>query len=220
MTDDTKKHYDDSYASGQYAEKYSEDRPFWAEAVDDWCVAFAAGLAGLHPSDEVLDLGSGVGFMVRAWMRHGMIARGLELSSVAAERATSLRIPIKCGDATDPAHYPADAYGAVFSNQLLEHLTDDQARRVIENSLVAAPVSVHYIAHHKGNDPGHINIKSPHEWYALFNKWCPHAVLVPNPLFQTAPIFVLTRDNKLPGALLWAMRLSMKDDFIKRISGQ
>lgn len=205
--DDAKKHYDDSYASGQYAAKYNpDDRPFWAESVDDWTVAFTGAVLGLKPGSKVLDLGSGLGFIVEAWRRHGIKAEGVELSSVAIE-ASRCKEYLMQGDASTDLPNVIGEYDAVCSSALLEHLTDAQCERLLTDALKLAPVTAHMVAHDKGNDPGHINIHPPQAWLLRFRLWCPHAVMIHNPLFPEAPLFIGARENQIPPGLLWAMKL-------------
>jgi hypothetical protein len=191
---DQARYYDDQYRSGQYADLYREHSPE-ASAADDWHVGLVCAALTLRPArGPVLDLGSGRGFYLRAWSDAGFDVRGRDISAVAVEDSP-YRDVTDVGDAADLSQYADDQFQLVFSSALLEHMTDDQVSKLARGALRVARYSVHYIAHERGADPGHINIKTRDEWLRFFyNTGVPFPFSVVNPLFVTSPLLILSRD--------------------------
>jgi len=155
---------------GWYEQQYSNPHsdyskcyrsiPDWAHGKNVYHAASSVYLCGLDPRGlKVLDLGSGLGHFVNAFEQIGAIVQGVEISETAARNKPN----IDCGDVTDLRKYEGQ-YDIVFSSQLFEHLTDEEVKKTFIGSIKAAPAQAHFIADAVGNDPTHINIKTPQEW--------------------------------------------------------
>lgn len=189
---DQQKHYDAEYSSGRYAGMY-EELPEWAAAMNRWHMDFTIALLGLDPAKgKILDLGSGRGHYLDAWWARGYEVHGREISQVAIDAYHTPRW-LDQGDATDLSSYKDDEFQLVFSAAFLEHVTDQQVLRMVKDAMRIAPYSAHYIAHSKGGDEGHINIKTPQQWFDFLVKLCPTTFVVPNLYCPVQPAFLLVR---------------------------
>ncbi len=74
----------------------------------------------------LLDVGSALGFFVRAARARGWDARGIERSAWAAERATASGVPVVHGDFLTAALAPA-SFAALTMLDVLEHTADPRA---------------------------------------------------------------------------------------------
>src|SRR5438093_143180 len=74
----------------------------------------------------LLDVGSALGFFVRAARARGWDARGIERSAWAAERAAASGVPVVHGDFLTAALAPA-SFAAVTMLDVLEHTADPRA---------------------------------------------------------------------------------------------
>jgi len=184
-------HYNDEYTDGTYAQTYAEI-PEWARGMNHYHVGLVAAILDLDPSEgPIIDLGSGRGYFVDAWERIGFTVIGVELSEVAV--AGSGRSNIICGDATDLTRFETDSAQLVFSSAFLEHVTEDQVTRFAGQQLRVAKYGAHFIAHEKGNDPGHINIQPPNAWRDMFVRHSPCSLVIENSLVPTMPVIVQMR---------------------------
>lgn len=184
----TAKHYDEEYRAGDYSARY-ERLPEWAVAMNRWHVDFTIALLGLSPdAGPILDLGSGVGHYLSAWESRGYKTQGREISEVAILK--SGRTNIDCGDATDLTDYGDNSFQLIFSAAFLEHVDDQQVSRMLWHEMRVARYAAHFIAHDKGNDEGHINIKTPQAWQDFFSAKGMKSLCVPNPLVPVQPAFL------------------------------
>jgi ubiquinone/menaquinone biosynthesis C-methylase UbiE len=183
-------HYDKAYQSGAYRDYKS--LPDWAEAMNGYHVDLTIAYLGLRAKDgPVLDLGSGMGYFLDAWESRGFDCIGREISGVVIEQ--SGRRNIDWGDATDLSGYSDNQFQLVFSGSFLEHVTDAQVDKLLKDELRVAKYAIHFIAHEKGDDAGHINIKPPDEWDKVFNGRVPNYARIPNPLVPVMPCFMHMR---------------------------
>lgn len=186
---DAQKHYDAEYEGDNYKAAY-EVLPAWAQAMNRWHVDFVVALLGLSPErGPILDLGSGMGHYLSAWESRGFTTIGREISEVAIRKCG--RDNIDLGDATDLSRYKHGQFQLVFSAAFLEHVTDEQVSALVHDELRVARYAAHFIAHDKGNDEGHINIKTPQEWFRFFNaNFGGRFITITNPLCPVQPAFL------------------------------
>src|SRR5262245_22570940 len=74
-------------------------------------------------SGRVLDVGSGLGFLLEALGAAGYTPSGLEVSPIAVARARErTRAPIEIGDANEAFPFPDASFDAVTMLDVIEHL--------------------------------------------------------------------------------------------------
>lgn len=95
----------------------------WLASVEDtyWGVAKALGRTG--NGRRVLEVGSGLGYLTYALSKAGFQARGLELSTVAVEKARSQFGDLyEVGELADVVRLRPASYDIVLFTELIEHL--------------------------------------------------------------------------------------------------
>ena len=119
------RHHEASYRDGGYAGFAAADAVRTAIAEDR-----LARLRPLAPAGPWLDVGCSTGAFVAAAARAGLVAEGLEVSSVAVEAARARGLTIHHGAVEDFA--PAAPLAVVTAFDVIEHLPDPVgfARRV------------------------------------------------------------------------------------------
>jgi SAM-dependent methyltransferase len=103
-----------------FRREYFERHPGKVRYLDYLCQLLRTrGVA----SGRVLDVGSGLGFLLEALDAAGYTASGLELSPIAAARARERTgAVIEVGDADQPFPFPEASFAAVMLHDVIEHL--------------------------------------------------------------------------------------------------
>ncbi len=86
---------------------------------------------------RVLDVGCGLGLYVHRFMELGAQAHGIEIDSERAHAALQVSPHIREGSAEE-LPYPDESFEVVFSNEVLEHVEDDE-RAISEAVRVLVP---------------------------------------------------------------------------------
>jgi 2-polyprenyl-3-methyl-5-hydroxy-6-metoxy-1,4-benzoquinol methylase len=122
---DLARHHDASYADGRYADFAA------AEALRTAIARHRlADVRGLAPAGPWLDVGASTGTFVAVAAAAGLDVEGLELSTVAVERARERGLPVRLGAIEDFA--PERRYAVVTAFDVVEHVPDpvDVVRRL------------------------------------------------------------------------------------------
>lgn len=198
MTDNEKfisgKFYEDSYTDrkGRYYECYvKEGIPRWARETNAHYVDYITMIHNLPPGAKVLDLGSGMGFFVGAWLRRGFDVRGVEI----AERPILLsdyRHLITQTSVTDLSMFRDNEFDLVASVALLEHIDEGVLSQALAEIYRVGLRQSHLIGLTVGEDESHITIKTREEWREAFRRM--NRVMKKYEVIWTLPDFVDNQD--------------------------
>jgi SAM-dependent methyltransferase len=83
-----------------------------------------------NPS-PILEMGSGIGLFLEACRQNNVEAAGLEYEAEGVEAARAAGLHAVQHDLGNPVPFPDESFAAVFSNQVIEHLTADAQRTMI-----------------------------------------------------------------------------------------
>lgn len=183
--------YEDEYRSGWYKEQYFDtQREQWAIECDRYCVDLMIAYTGLSRSAKILDLGSGVGHIMRTWQTRGYInVKGIEISQTAVRLSNNPNI--HCGSVADMSMFKDKEFDLVCSVALLEHIDESILPRTIKEIVRVGHRQAHFVAHEKGDDPGHINIKTAEEWSIAITEHGGNSTLIlPNVLDVRSPLYL------------------------------
>jgi 2-polyprenyl-3-methyl-5-hydroxy-6-metoxy-1,4-benzoquinol methylase len=123
--DELARHHDASYADGRYADFAA------AEAIRTAIAEHRlAAVRGLAPAGPWLDVGASTGSFVTVAAAAGLDVEGLELSTVAVERARARGLRVRQGAIED--FVPERRYAVVTALDVVEHVPDpvDVVRRL------------------------------------------------------------------------------------------
>jgi hypothetical protein len=187
------KWFEEQYANpdSDYSRCYRYGVPRGAIEENQYCTDFAIAVLGLHPlTDNILELGAGMGYVLDSWERRGFRCLGVEISPTAAN--LSERRNIVVNDALSALRkMPDNAFSIGYSAQFLEHVPMSDLPALFVEMKRVAPLWAHYIAHEKGSDPSHVTIMEPQQWIEHMNMWIDTTALgVPNPLYPHFPLFI------------------------------
>lgn len=201
--------FEQQYAdpNSEYSRCYRYGIPRGAVEENLYAVDFAIAVAGLHPlRDSVIEIGSGLGYVLDAWERRGFKAIGIEISPSAV--FLSERRNIIVGDAVEVLkQIPDNAFEVGFSDAFLEHIPYERCGELLRELMRVAPLCAHYVAHEVGVDPSHINVLTIEEWIKGMKEWLGDktaVMAVPNPLYPHIPLLINSRHG-IPNRLHRAM---------------
>ena len=183
--------YEHEYSCKWYGHQYIDTpEPEWARQSNLHAVDFCLMCLGLDSDAKILDLGSGVGRIMRTWKRRGFQdIYGLEISKTAV-RASGEPNMI-CGTVAD-IPYRDNEFDLVFSVALFEHIDESILERVINECLRVGKRQAHFIGLEFGTDPSHINIKTMAEWSNTFARYSKDLIaVVENPLVGGDPMLLV-----------------------------
>lgn len=86
-----------------------------------------------NPS-PILEMGSGIGLFLEACRQSGTVAVGLEYERDGIEEARAVGLLALQHDLGKPVPFPNEAFAAVFSNQVIEHLTPEAQRMMVSEA--------------------------------------------------------------------------------------
>ncbi len=119
----------------------------------------------MRPQAPVLDVGSGLGFIVECCLHYNVRAVGLELAKEGTRASAARGVPVVRGDLSVPLPFRSDAFGTVIAHHVLEHMPLEMERRVLREAhrvlrpggflFVVSPSTYHP---HARDDPDHINL--------------------------------------------------------------
>jgi glycosyltransferase involved in cell wall biosynthesis/2-polyprenyl-3-methyl-5-hydroxy-6-metoxy-1,4-benzoquinol methylase len=145
---------------------YTRDEPRWLE--------FFGGVAeelirSLKPS-TVLDVGCAIGFLVEAFWQRGVRAYGIDISEYAiGQIPQDIRPFCRVLSATEPLpdNFPS-SYDLITCIEVLEHITEDDARVAIRNMASRAQSILFSSTPQDLTEPTHINVRPVIYWLQLF----------------------------------------------------
>ena len=136
------------------------------ERNDRWLSFFstvAARLVDLLAPSTVLDAGCALGLLVETLVRHGVDARGIDISEWAIANAhSSIADRVSVGSLLDPL---PGRYDLVTCLEVLEHLPPDDGERAIANICAVTDRVVFSSTPSHFSDTTHLNVQ-PIEWWA------------------------------------------------------
>lgn len=132
--DPPKRRDDYKYSTNSYQEVYDKS---WTEggypAQSCWGCRFGAEVVARLPFHSMLDAGTGNGHLVRLMRKHGKNAWGIELSEAALKQECLDLLEkgvVEAGVLTN-LPYADNSFDLVFSADVLEHIHEDEADRVV-----------------------------------------------------------------------------------------
>lgn len=170
----TKDFYDEDYYKKRYAapSETLKDEEAWKQQEITEAKARAFLLTRWSGAKKTLELGCGEGQMVEQFRQHGIDARGIDLS----EYTTKGKEYMKQGDIVTAKYPKADL---IYSRDVLEHLTAEDARKVLEKCRPYDYI-FHSISVGEGDygdvtfldnmDKSHISMYSPSWWLKMFSE--------------------------------------------------
>ena len=184
--------YEEEYREKWYRHQYIET-PYlkWAQESDLYGVRFMAMCSGIPIDAKILDLGSGVGHIMKTWRRAGFEnVTGVEISKTAWEASNEPNMIN--GTVRDLSMFEDKEFDLVSSFALLEHIDESIIPEVFSEMCRVGIKQTHFIAHEAGTDPSHINIKTSTEWINLFDKYSGEpSFVIPNPLMNVNPLYLV-----------------------------
>lgn len=189
--------YESEYAAGWYRQAYI-DAPMAQTAIESYRynVDMAVAHTGINRDAKILDLGSGVGHLIKAWKSRGFYnVWGIEISPTAVKESHNPNI--KLGSIADMSMFKDKEFDVVTSTAVLEHIDVSQEHDAIREAIRIGKRQVHFIGLDEGQDPGHINIKTIDEWADLFGMYMDGmTAVIPNPV-NDDPMIVCIPDGQL-----------------------
>ena len=202
--------YEEEYGQYCYREMYiNKPEPEWAVESDQYNVDMVTMIYGLDKNINILDCGSGVGQIIRAWLNRGFRnIKGIEISKIATEHANINHI--KHGSVADMSMFKDNEFDLVESVALLEHIDRSIEDQVIKEMLRVGRRQAHIIGMDAGSDPSHLNIKTIEEWGLLFAKHAKDVMIFRlNGLLLDLPVLLVFRMEDAPFPLRHAVQRSM-----------
>ena len=189
--------YEMEYSHGWYRKMYIEGvMPTHAIEAYRYNVDMTIALTGLNRDAKILDLGAGVGNLMRAWKSRGFFnVSGIEISPTAVKESGNPNI--KCGSIADMSMFKDKQFDVVTSTALLEHIDVSQEAQAVQEAVRVGHRQAHFIGLERGLDPGHINIKTIDEWAALFTRYFPGMTAVIPDDVSGDPILLCVPENML-----------------------
>jgi len=187
----TGKWYEHEYSCKWYRHQYIDTQePEWAKQCNLHAVDFCLMCLGLDSDAKILDIGSGVGRVMRTWQRRGFEnVYGLEISQTAVRASGEKKMA--CGTVAD-IPYSDGEFDLVFSLALFEHIDETILPQAIKECYRVGKRQAHFIGLEAGTDPSHINIKSIQEWAHTFAEHSRDtAVVMNNPLIGHDPMLLI-----------------------------
>lgn len=187
--------YEDEYDHKWYRHQYIDTpEPTWAREANDYYVRLFAAYCGIKQDSKILDLGSGVGRQICAWYRCGFKkVKGIEISETAIKHAES-GCEIYHGTVSDMPMFKDNEFDFVTSAAFFEHIDESILDKVLSECFRVGVNHAHTIGLERGDDPGHINIKTMNEWIDRFSKASEDkeylVAQLPDPLLMETPILV------------------------------
>ncbi len=150
--------------TGTARDRRHESYDYWRYAGRDWHW-FEGIFRRVQPQPPVLDVGSGLGFIVECCLHHNVRAVGLELSKEGTRASAARGVPVVRGDLSIPLPFRSNAFGTVIAHHVLEHVPVEMERRLLREAhrvlrpggfLFAVSPSTYHP--HARDDPDHINL--------------------------------------------------------------
>lgn len=123
-----------------------------------------AGLFRYFP-EPILVVGCGFGGLVQALEDSGKLAWGIDASPYAIENRTHQRV--KLGNILDLSDWQMGQFEALITEDLLTHLTDDEALIAARNCQAVSPIVIHLVTEQGEAD---LNYHSTGYWMKLTNQ--------------------------------------------------
>lgn len=181
--------YDETYYLTNHVGHLDSFYGFLIRLYYRYVAAYAmASPAGLAPGSRVLDIGCGVGTLVKQFNRLGYEAHGVDVHPEALRLSVA---PEQCvlADSTANLDYPDGWFDLVVSREVLEHIPPDDIDACLEEwDRVGKGRMVHLIAvTERGasatEDPTHVNVRTEQWWVDRFARLGYRAVRRPRRFF-------------------------------------
>lgn len=134
-------------------------------------------LVRTYEFESVLDIGCAMGWSVNYFAEHGKEAKGIDVSEIAAQKATQLGREVHCGSATS-IPFEDKCFDVVMSTDCYEHLRPDDVDTAIKEAFrVSRKYLCFTIATERDHNrlwrliagkPLHLTIMSLDEWIERF----------------------------------------------------
>lgn len=119
-----------------YNESWYKNNPFWIYGSDEKGKRRSEGVAPFLLMDTfdlwdktILDVGAGVGWLVKFLREYGAHAIGLDYSQYSVDNSVT---GVQLGDMTDLSRYKDNSFDLVVSRENFEHLTLEQSAKAFE----------------------------------------------------------------------------------------
>ncbi len=163
-----------TFESRSYDRHYYEEREVHAARWKPYNDAVAQALVKELRPERVLDVGCGVGNLVKSFHEAGVKANGLDISEAAVDMSR-VKSDLAVCDVTAEAFPFADGtFDLVTSFEFVEHIPDAGVRHVYKEIARVLTPNGHYFQQTPvpGSgaakiDPTHINVKSRRAWLKL-----------------------------------------------------
>jgi SAM-dependent methyltransferase len=154
--------YDEAYYASGLGEPYVWTNSTWREFFDriaDFIVA------EIDPT-TVLDVGCGIGFLLKSLRDRGVAARGIDISEYALSQVPdALKSFCARGSITDELE---GTYDLITCLEVLEHVPPELSDRAIENLTKASDRVLFSSTPTDDQAPTHINVRQPDSWVRAF----------------------------------------------------
>ena len=148
---------------------------------------------------KILDLGSGVGNVIRSWKEKGYkCVRGIEISGCAV-RASGEDCIVEGSVQNMP--FEDKEFDLVCSFALMEHLAESIEEECVREMYRVGKIQAHYLCLDKGQDPSHINMKESADWMGRFKELSPEKYVVycsTSPFVADAPLLIAIPAELMP----------------------
>jgi glycosyltransferase involved in cell wall biosynthesis/SAM-dependent methyltransferase len=145
---------------------YDWSEPHWLKFFD----AIAERLVVNLKPQTVLDVGCGVGFLVKAFRSQGIEAYGIDISEYAISQIPEdLQSFCRVSSATQvpPKDFP-ESYDLITCIEVLEHLPAEDGRQAIANMALRTRHILFSSTTDHTEEPTHVNVQPVSYWLAIF----------------------------------------------------
>lgn len=181
--------YDDDYYLKNHLNKINSIYGFFIEFYYRYLASYIfAKAARIEKSDKILDIGCGVGILVKQFNKLGFEAIGVDVNKPAIKNSI---FPKKClrVKTTARLNFSDNYFDLIVSREALEHIPPEKIDDCIKEwDRVSKGKMVHIIAvSERGisaiNDPSHVNVQSENWWIKKFKQHGYKAMRKPRKLF-------------------------------------
>ncbi len=167
------------FKSTDYDRQYYEEREVHSERWKPYNDSVALALADTLGPTRVLDVGCGVGNLVKSFLDAGVAdANGLDISKAAVEMSHVTEKLAVCDVTRERFPFDDDTFDLVTSFEFVEHIPDEGVRHVYQEIARVLKRGGHYFQQTPvpGSaaakiDPTHVNVKNRRGWLKLAREY-------------------------------------------------